>query len=85
MNRAYYAMRNPMITKDGIYTQGVFGFINMLNKIKKDYPSGYIAVAFDLKGPTFRHQEYTEYKAGRKKMPPELGMQMPIIKDVLAP
>ena len=55
INRAYYAMQNPMITRQGIYTQGIFGFLNMLTKIKNEYPSGYIAVAFDRKSPTFRH------------------------------
>ncbi|MEG0662674.1 MAG: 5'-3' exonuclease H3TH domain-containing protein [Anaerovoracaceae bacterium] len=83
INRAYYAMQKPMITKDGLYTQGVYGFINMLDKIKKEHPAGYIAVAFDLKAPTFRHKEYDGYKAGRKSMPTELAMQMPLIKDVL--
>ena len=83
MNRAYYAMQRPMITKDGIYTQGIFGFVNMLNKIIGDYQPGYLTVAFDLKAPTFRHLEYDAYKAGRKPMPPELVMQMPLIKDVL--
>ncbi len=83
INRAYYAMQRPMITKEGIYTQGIYGFINMLTKIKNDYDPGYMAVAFDLKAPTFRHLEYKEYKAGRKKMPPELAMQMPLMKDVL--
>ncbi len=84
INRAYYAMQRPMITKEGIYTQGIFGFLNMLTKICKDYEPGYLAVAFDLKAPTFRHLEYKEYKAGRKKMPPELAMQMPLLKDVMA-
>ncbi len=83
INRAYYAMRNPMITKDGIFTQGIFGFLNMLDKIMRDYEPGYIAIAFDMKAPTFRHKEYGEYKAGRKKMPPELAMQIPLLKDVL--
>ena len=83
INRAYYAMQRPMITKDGIYTQGIYGFINMLNKIKTDYEPGYLTVAFDLKAPTFRHLEYDQYKAGRKAMPPELVMQMPLLKDVL--
>ncbi len=83
INRAYYAMQNPMITREGIYTQGIFGFLNMLTKIKNEYPSGYIAVAFDRKAPTFRHLEYSEYKAGRKKMPPELAMQLPLLKEVL--
>lgn len=83
INRAYYAMQKPMITKDGLYTQGVYGFLNMLNKIHVDYEPDYLAVAFDRKAPTFRHIEYTEYKAGRKKMPPELAMQMPLLKEVL--
>lgn len=83
INRAYYAMQRPMITKEGIYTQGIYGFVNMLTKIRNDYEPGYMAVAFDLKAPTFRHLEYKEYKAGRKKMPPELAMQMPLMKDVL--
>jgi DNA polymerase-1 len=83
INRAYYAMQRPMITKEGIYTQGIYGFINMLTKIMGDYEPEYMAVAFDLKAPTFRHLEYAEYKAGRKAMPPELVMQMPLMKDVL--
>ena len=83
INRAYYAVPKPMITKAGIYTHGIYGFINMLEKIKKDYSPGYIAVAFDLKAPTFRHEAYDEYKAGRRKMPPELAMQLPILKDIL--
>lgn len=83
INRAYYAMQRPMITKEGLYTQGIYGFLNMLTKIEKDYEPGYITVAFDLKAPTFRHKEYKEYKAGRKKMPPELAMQMPLLKEVL--
>lgn len=83
INRAFYAMQRPMITKEGIYTQGIYGFINMLQKIEKDYEPGYITVAFDLKAPTFRHLEYDQYKAGRKPMPPELVMQMPLLKDVL--
>ena len=83
LNRAYYAMQRPMITKEGLYTQGVYGFLNMLQKIKRDYESGYIAVAFDRKAPTFRHLEFTDYKAGRKKMPPELAMQLPLLKEVL--
>lgn len=83
INRAYYAMRNPMITKEGIFTHGIFGFINMLEKIKRDYEPTHMAIAFDMKAPTFRHKEYEDYKAGRKKMPPELAMQIPLLKDVL--
>ena len=83
INRAFYAMQRPMITKEGIYTQGIYGFINMLHKIESDYEPEYITVAFDLKAPTFRHLEYDQYKAGRKPMPVELVMQMPLLKDVL--
>lgn len=83
INRAYYAMQRPMITKEGIYTQGIYGFINMLTKIQDDYVPDYITVAWDRKSPTFRHEEYKEYKAGRKKMPPELAMEIPLMKEVL--
>lgn len=83
INRAYYALQRPMITKSGLYTQGVYGFLNMLNKITSDHRPDYITVAFDRKAPTFRHLEYAEYKAGRKKMPPELAMQLPLLKEVL--
>ena len=83
LNRAYYAMQRPMITKDGTYTQGIYGFINMLNKIRNDYSPGYMAIAFDLKAPTFRHKAYDGYKAGRKPMPPELAMQVPILKQII--
>lgn len=83
INRAYYALQRPMITKSGLYTQGVYGFLNMLNKINTDYKPDYITVAFDRKAPTFRHMEYADYKAGRKKMPPELAMQLPLLKEVL--
>lgn len=84
INRAYYAMQRPMITKEGIYTQGIYGFINMLNKIEADYAPEYMAVAWDRKTPTFRHEEYKEYKAGRKKMPPELAMELPLMKEILS-
>lgn len=83
INRAYYAMQRPMITKEGLYTHGVYGFINMLTKIEKDYEPGYMVVTFDLKAPTFRHEAYEGYKANRKGMPPELAMQMPLLKEVL--
>ena len=68
-----------MITKDGTYTQGIYGFISMLNKMLDEYVPEYVAVAFDRKAPTFRHREYEAYKAGRKSMPDELAMQMPIM------
>ena len=83
INRAYFAMQRPMITSEGIYTQGIYGFLNMLNKILDDYTPEYIAVCWDKKSPTFRHLEYKDYKAGRRKMPPELAMQMPLMKEIL--
>lgn len=84
INRAYYAMQRPMITREGIYTQGIFGFLNMLGKINDDYAPDYMAVAWDRKAPTFRHEAYSDYKAGRKKMPPELAMELPLMKDILS-
>ena len=83
INRAYYAMRNPMITHDGVYTHAIFGFLNMMDKLRRDYEPTHMVVAFDRKGPTFRHKEFEDYKAGRKKMPPELAMQIPLLKDIL--
>ncbi len=83
VNRAYFAIQRPMMTKDGLYTQGVYGFLSMLQKIRKDYEPTHMLVAYDRKAPTFRHQAYSEYKAGRRKMPLELAMEMPVLKDVL--
>lgn len=83
INRAFYAMQRPMITREGIYTQGIYGFLNMLTKIEEDYAPTHMAVAWDLKAPTFRHKAYGEYKAGRKSMPAELAMELPIMKDII--
>ena len=80
--RAYFAMR-PMVTSKGMHTQGVFAFVNMLNKIITDYEPTHMAVAFDMKGGTFRHDVYKEYKAGRLKTPPELLSQIPMMHEVL--
>lgn len=82
LNRAFYAM--PVLsTKDGLYTNAVFGFVNMLIKISSDVKPEYLAVAFDLKAPTFRHKMYADYKGTRKPMPDELRVQVPLIKEVL--
>lgn len=80
--RAYFAMR-PMVTSSGIHTQGIFAFINMLNKIINDYSPDYIAVAFDMKEKTFRHDIYSEYKAGRLQTPIELLAEIPLTHKVL--
>ncbi|MGB4589916.1 MAG: DNA polymerase I [Clostridiaceae bacterium] len=82
MNRAFYANPN-FTTSRGQHTGAVFGFINMLMKIKGELNPDYMVAAFDRKAPTFRHLEYDEYKAGRKRMPDELAEQFPIIKEVL--
>lgn len=80
--RAYFAMR-PMVTSDGVHTQGIYAFINMLNKIIRENAPDYIAVCFDLKEKTFRHERYPEYKAGRQQTPIELLAEIPLLHDVL--
>ena len=82
INRAFYGIK-LLTTKDGRYTNAVYGFINILNRlIETEKPDG-VAVAFDLKKPTFRHKMYGEYKAGRKGMPNELAQQLPVMKEWL--
>ena len=85
MNRAFYGIMGSkmLTTKDGKYTNAIYGFLAILFKIVEDIQPQYIAVAFDLKGPTERHKMYEGYKANRHGMPEELAGQMPIIKDVL--
>ena len=82
INRAFYGIK-LLTTKDGQYTNGVYGFINMLNHIMDAEHPDCVAVAFDLRAKTFRHNMYSEYKAGRKGMPDELASQMPILKEWL--
>ena len=82
INRAFYAL--PILNNvKGEPVNAVYGFANMLIKAINDYKPNYIAVAFDLHAPTFRHKLYAEYKAGRRKMPDELASQLPILKDML--
>ena len=84
LNRAFYGMAsNMLVTKDGLFTNAIYGFLNILEKyLNEDNPT-HIAVAFDLKGKTFRHEIYEQYKAGRKGMPAELAVQLPVLKDIL--
>lgn len=82
LNRAYYAMR-VFSTKDGLPTNGVFGFIKLLWKIIADEKPEYLVVAFDLHAPTFRHKLYKDYKGTRKPMPEDLVVQVPVLKDLL--
>lgn len=82
INRAFYAI--PTLNNGkGEPVNAVFGFTNMLVKAITEYKPDYIAVAFDLHAPTFRHKLYPEYKAGRRKMPDELRSQIPLLKDML--
>ena len=85
LNRAFYGLQGPQLlsTSDGLYTNAVYGFINILNKYLEEENPDYICVAFDLKAPTFRHKEFEAYKANRKGMPDELAVQVPVIKEVL--
>ncbi|MFO7887850.1 MAG: 5'-3' exonuclease H3TH domain-containing protein [Eubacteriales bacterium] len=80
--RAYYALP-PFKNKKGVFTNAVYGFLTMLYKIIDDYQPKYICVAFDPDKPTFRHEKYEDYKAGRAKAPNELVMQFGMIRDVL--
>lgn len=83
LNRAYYA--TPVFTtKAGVPTNGIFGFVKLLLKIIDDKKPSYLAVAFDLHAPTFRHKLYADYKAGRKPMPEELAVQVPVLKELLS-
>lgn len=85
MNRAFYGIMGSkmLTTKDGKYTNAVYGFLAILFKLLDDIQPQYMAVAFDLKAPTARHKMYEGYKANRHGMPDELAEQMPIIKEVL--
>lgn len=82
MYRAFFAMPD-LTNSEGIHTNAIYGFINMLLKIKNEFEPDHIVVAFDKKAPTFRHKEYDEYKAGRKKMPEELVQQIPFLREFL--
>ena len=82
INRAFYGIR-ALSNKKGVFTNAVTGFMNILLKLENNFKPDCIAVAFDLKAPTFRHKMYDQYKGTRKPMPEELAMQMPIVKDLL--
>ena len=85
MNRAFYGIMGSktLTTKDGMYTNAIYGFLAILFKLLEDEKPEYLAVSFDLKGPTVRHEMYEGYKANRKGMPDELAQQMPVIKEIL--
>ncbi len=83
INRAFYGIR-PLTTRDGLFTNAIYGFLNILQKVEHEEQPDALCVAFDLHGPTFRHLKYDGYKATRHGMPEELAMQMPVMKQVLA-
>ncbi len=83
LNRAFYGIK-LLTTKNGEYTNAVYGFFNIVLKLMEDLAPDQAAFAFDLPGGTFRHQMYDGYKAQRKGMPPELAQQLPVVKELIA-
>ena len=82
LNRAFYGIKMLSNSK-GVYTNGIYGFLNIFFKYTAEENPDYVCVAFDLKAKTFRHKLYEGYKANRKGMPDELASQMPYLKDIL--
>ena len=82
INRAYFGVK-PLTTRDGLYTHAIYGFLNILERMEREEQPDAVCVAFDLHGPTFRHEKYDCYKATRNPMPEELAQQMPVMKQVL--
>jgi DNA polymerase-1 len=80
--RAFYAL-GRLTNSQGMATQAVYGFAQMLLKVLKDKKPDYVCIVFDSAGPTFRHQRYADYKATRQKMPEDLAVQVPYIKELV--
>lgn len=83
MNRAFYGLP-PLTNSKGVHTNGVLGFMNIMFRILDEENPGYLAVAFDMHAPTFRHKMYKDYKGTRKGMPEELKEQMPLVRELLS-
>ncbi len=83
LNRAFYGVR-LLSNKDGVFTNAIFGFLNIFLKLLKEHSPDAVAVAFDVSRKTFRHEQYALYKANRHGMPEELRMQLPLIQEILA-
>lgn len=85
INRAFYGIMSSktLMTKDGVYTNGIYGFLAIYFKILEDINPEYVSIAFDLAAPTKRHELYKQYKGTRKPMPDELAAQLPILKEIL--
>ena len=82
INRAYYGIK-LLSTKDGIFTNGIYGFLNILLRMQQECAPDAVAITFDMRAPTFRHKMYDGYKANRKGMPDELAAQMPYLKELI--
>ena len=82
LNRAFYGIK-MLTNKNGVFTNALLGFMNIYFKNADAVKPDFVAVAFDLKAPTFRHKAVASYKANRKGMPPELAQQLPLIKQIL--
>jgi len=82
LNRAFFGVR-LLTTKDGVYTNAIFGFLNILLKLERDHAPDATAIAFDVSKRTFRNERYEDYKGNRKGMPEELAVQLPLIKELL--
>ena len=82
LNRTYYGLPD-LTNSEGLHTNAIYGFLNILFKMLEEENPDYLTVAFDLPAPTFRHKMYDAYKGTRKPMPGELREQVPVMKDVL--
>ena len=82
LNRAFYGLPD-LTNSEGLHTNAVYGFLNIMTRILEEEKPQYLTVAFDLHAPTFRHKKYEAYKGTRKSMPEELREQVPLIKEVL--
>ena len=82
LNRAFYGVPD-LSNAEGLHTNAIYGFLNIMFKILEEEKPDYLAVAFDVHAPTFRHEMYEAYKGTRKPMPEELVVQVPVLKDLL--
>ncbi len=82
LNRAFYGIK-LLTTKNGDFTNGIYGFLTMFKKLLDETEPDAAAIAFDMRAPTFRHKQYAGYKANRKGMPPELAQQLPVLQELL--
>ena len=82
LNRAFFGIK-LLSTKSGDFTNGIYGFLTMFRKIYDETEPDAVAIAFDMRAPTFRHKQYAGYKSNRKGMPEELAQQLPVLQQLL--